>query len=359
MNIRLIGLIISIVLFVFLIFIKFQKKWKKRLILLASILLIMFTAFKYVVPLNRAPKPSGDKEVRTDQIYYKHKSQFPNMETGDGEREIPVSVWYPKDVSEKNHPLLLFSHGSFGVALSNETLFLELASRGYIVMSLDHPYHSFRTKLSDGKSVMVDFKFIQEVMTSKGSEDLEGTLKSLNNWLQIRLEDINYVLDKILDSEKDNYCENYIDTKRIVLSGHSLGGSAALAIGRERSQEISALVILESPFVTDIVGVEGDEYVFKESEYPLPILHFYSDSLYEKIPDITTYSMNDRLIKSGDPKYVNVHIEGVGHIGLTDMALVSPIITNIIDGGLNKRQAPETLLEINDYVLEFLKDYNN
>lgn len=319
----------------------------------------MFTAFKYVVPLKRAPKPSGDKEVRTDQIYYKHKSQFPNMETGDGKREIPVSVWYPKDVSEKNHPLLLFSHGSFGVALSNETLFLELASRGYIVMSLDHPYHSFRTKLSDGKSVMVDFKFIQEVMTSQGSEDLEGTLKSLNNWLQIRLEDINFVLDKILDSEKDNDYENYIDTKRIVLSGHSLGGSAALAIGRERSQEISALVILESPFVTDIVGIEGDKYVFKESEYPLPILHFYSDSLYEKISNITTYSMNDRLIKSGDPKYVNVHIEGVGHIGLTDMALVSPIITNIIDGGLNKRQAPETLLEINDYVLDFLKDYNN
>lgn len=126
-------------------------------------------------------------------------------------------------------------------------------------MSLDHPYHSFRTKLSDGKSVMVDFKFIQEVMTSQGSEDLEGTLKSLNNWLQIRLEDINYVLDKILDSEKDNDYENYIDTKYIVLSGHSLGGSAALAIGRERSQEISALVILKSPFVTDIVGIEGDK----------------------------------------------------------------------------------------------------
>lgn len=110
MNLRLIGLIISIVLFVFLLSTKFQKKWKKRLILLTSILLIMFTAFKYVVPLKRAPKPSGDKEVLTDQIYYKHKSQFPNMETGDGKREIPVSVWNPKDVSEKKSSIaLIFS----------------------------------------------------------------------------------------------------------------------------------------------------------------------------------------------------------------------------------------------------------
>jgi hypothetical protein len=90
----------------------------------------------------------------------------------------------------------------------------------------------------------------------------------------------------------------------------------------------------------------------------LPILHFYSDSLYEKIDEITTYAMNARMIKSKDPKFTNVHISGVGHIGLTDMALVSPMITNAIDGGLNKRHAPETLLEINTHVLEFLNKYN-
>lgn len=359
MNLWQISLIFSIVLFIFILFKKFQKKWKKGLLILASLLLVLFMTFKYTIPLNSAPKPSGDREVLTDKIYYSHKSALPEMLTSDHEREIPVSVWYPSDIGEQKLPLLLFSHGSFGVASSNETMFLELASRGYIVMSLDHPHHSFKTTLSDGKSVMVDFKFMQNVMASQGSEDLEGTLKSLNNWLQIRLEDINYVLDKLLDDENDNDYERNIDKNRIVLSGHSLGGSAALAIGRERSTEISSLIILESPFIADILGIEGNKYIFTDEEYPIPILHFYSDSLYEKIDEITTYTMNSRIIKSKDPKFTNVHISGVGHIGLTDMALVSPIITNLIDGGLNKRQAPETLLEMNEHVLEFLNKYND
>lgn len=359
MNLWLIGLIVSVVILLIILIKKFQKKWIKCLLIFASLCLVFFTAYHYIFPLTPAPQPIGDSEVLTDTVYYSHPSDFPEMLTSDQEREIPVSLWYPRDLGEQKHPLLLFSHGAFGIASSNETMFLELASRGYIVMSLHHPHHSFKTTLSNGKSVMVDFTFIRNVMTSQGSEDLEGTLYSLNTWLDIRLEDINFVLDRLLDDEKDNEYEGYIDQNRIVLSGHSLGGSAALAIGRERSEEISALVILESPFVKDIVGVEGDEYIFTEEEYPLPILHFYSDSLYEKVDDITTYSMNARTMKSKDPKFTTVHISGVGHLGLTDMALATPMITNFIDGGLNKRRAPETLLEINGHVVEFLDKYNN
>ena len=35
------------------------------------------------------------------------------------------------------------------------------------------------------------------------------------------------------------------------------------------------------------------------------------------------------------------------------MSLATPVITNLIDLGHNKRKAPETLLEINEYVLDF------
>jgi predicted dienelactone hydrolase len=37
--------------------------------------------------------------------------------------------------------VVVFSHGAFGVRNSNTTTFLELASRGFIVASIDHPYH--------------------------------------------------------------------------------------------------------------------------------------------------------------------------------------------------------------------------
>ncbi len=358
MLLRLIGLLLAVALFVFLIVKKFDKKWQKRLLLLASFVLILVMTFLYLFPLFPAPRPTGDQEVLTETIFFRHVSEFPEMLTSETEREIPVKVWYPEGAKAQGQPLFLFSHGSFGVADSNETLFLELASRGYVVMSLDHPYHSFMTTLSDGKRVTVDREFMQSVMSSQGSEDLIGTLESLKSWLEIRLEDCNYVLDKLLDEVEDHELETLIDRDRIVLSGHSLGGSAALAIGRERQDAIRGLVILEAPFVHEITGIEGDRYVFNEEEYPLPVLHVYSDALYSKIDEITTYGMNQKLIDSEDPKFVNEHLAGVGHIGLTDMALVSPVLTNLIDGRLNTRKAPETLLELNAYVLEFLGEYN-
>jgi predicted alpha/beta hydrolase family esterase len=268
-------------------------------------------------------------------------------------------VWFPKDAQAKSHPLFLFSPGSFGVAESNETLFLELASRGYVVVSMNHPYHSFSCKMSDGRNINMDEKFIQSVMTSQGSEDLPGTLSSFKEWLKVRIDDINTVLDCISDFQNDYDYEQYIDKERVVLSGHSLGGSAVLAVGRERAQEIKALAVLEAPFAADIVGIDKDRYIFTDQPYPLPVLHVYSDALYEKMDDITTYDMNTRLMKSDNPMYVNKHIKGVGHLGLTDMRLVTPVITYLMDGGLDTRPAAETLSELNEYVLDFLNIYNN
>ena len=208
----------------------------------------------------------------------------------------------------KSHPLFVFSHGSFGVGSSNETLFYELASRGYVVMSLDHPHHAFFSKLSSGKTVFVDRTFFSEVMNAQGSEDLQGTLESLNRWVDPRIEDIDFVLDKILDGTEDNVYENKIDTERIILSGHSLGGSAALAIGRERPEDIQGLVILEAPFVKDILGIEGGQYQFVKEEYPRPILHVYSDALWGKMDTITTYDLNAQLIKLNDPRFVSAYL---------------------------------------------------
>ena len=41
-----------------------------------------------------------------------------------------------------------------------------------------------------------------------------------------------------------------------------------LAIGRDRSNEVKALIILESPFVKDIIGIDNDKYIFIDGEYP-------------------------------------------------------------------------------------------
>lgn len=181
MNLRLISLIISVILFIFIIFKRFENKWFKGIMLLASFGLILFMAFQFVVPMTSPPRPSGGLEVSSDVVFYEHETKYPEMETGDGKREITVNIWYPKDLKENSQPLLLFSHGAFRVGKSNETMYLELASRGYIVMSLDHPHQSFITNLSNGSSIMADLNFIKSAMNTQGSNDLEETLKSLKS----------------------------------------------------------------------------------------------------------------------------------------------------------------------------------
>lgn len=352
-------LIVTIILFFITLFKKIRPRWKKFAILLTTLVASLVLAFKYLIPLNPAFQPSGNETVNVSNIYLTHPTAIPGMETNGDNREIPIKIWAPENLENKQHPILIFSHGSFGVAESNESLFLELASQSYIVVSLSHPHHSFFADMSDGSTIFVNPTFFNEVMQSQGANDLEATIESAQNWISIRLEDLNYVIDSILNQTFDHEITQAIDPNQIILAGHSLGGSAVLAIGRSRPETIQAVISLEAPFFADIIGIEGDEYVFTHEIYPVPILHIYSDALWGRLDDITTYEMNQRLINLDSPEFVNYHVEGSGHIGLTDMSLVSPIITNLLDGGLNTKPAEDKLLEINHQVLDFLNKYRS
>lgn len=348
-----IWILISAILLIALILViakKIRPFWKKLILIFLILVGILLSVFKFIFPLNEGPKPMGPYGVKNEKSYYIHKTEIPKMATSGSDREVPVSWWLPEDENTK-HPLVIFSHGSFGIEDSNSSLFEELASNGYIVASLGHPYHSFITSLSDGSDVYVDSSFFQSVMDSQGSENLEKTREGFNEWKSIRVEDISFVLDSILSDEKYS---SKIDQEKIFLSGHSLGGSAALEVGRNRANALLGIIALESPFFGDIVGIEGEKYLFSEKEYPLPVLHFYSDALWGKLDEITTYEMNQKLLESNNPKYVNVHVEGSGHIGLSELSLASPFLTNLFDNGMNSKPALEKIEEINKATLEFL-----
>lgn len=354
MNIWLILTIVFFVLFLFLLFKKVRPIWKKLLGLVLVIAGLLFSSSHYLFPFEKPLEASGPHKVETAYKYFKHQTEFKEMKTDAEEREIPVRIWYTKEVDQM--PLIIFSHGSFGTAESNESLFQELASHGYMVASLSHPHHAFESKLSDGKTISVDRKFLMDVMSSQGAKDLKKTMDSFKDWTGIRLEDVNFVVDSIVQEGANDDIFSKVDKNNLILSGHSLGGAVVLEVGRTRPELFNAVISLEAPFFGDITGISGDEYAFIEEEYPLPILHFYSDALWGKMQKITTYKQNQKYIDMNSPKFKNVHIEGTGHIGLTDMSLVSPVITNMIDQGMNTKEVYKKLKEINEATLEFLKE---
>lgn len=147
-----------------------------------------------------------------------------------------------------------------------------------------------------------------------------------------------------------------VDITKIGVMGHSLGGSAALGIGRIRD-DVSAIIALEFPFMCDIKGVKDGEFVFKNEIYPVPVLNVYSDSSWSILAYRPQYVENYTLLSNANATAFNVHISGVGHLTLTDLALTSPFLTRIFNGQKSTTDTEYCLKLINKICLEFFDCY--
>ena len=178
------------------------------------------------------------------------------------------------------YPLIVFSHGGISTKSSNESLYHELASNGYVVCSIDHTYHCLFTTDKEGHTTFIDKGYMQELFSEDAKSDRQQSYEYYQKWMKIRIGDINFVIDVILSEAEGHEADTVyqlVDTAKIGVMGHSAGGSAALGIGRMRD-DVGAVVALESPFMCDIEGVENGEFVFVDEVYPVPVLNVYSDS---------------------------------------------------------------------------------
>lgn len=300
--------------------------------------------------------------VLRENFYFTDKRRIETFAKDERCRELPVSFWYPdKYTEEKKCPLVIFSHGSIGVKESNETLYRFLAENGYVVCAIDHTYHSFSTRLSNGQKIPVSGTFMKEISIDNPNKYPKKSLVHFKKWMKLRIEDINFVLDFIIERANQN-TENLsvyemIDVTRIGALGHSMGGSAALGIGRER-KDVSAVISLEAPFLCDINGVdEKGNFLFNETEYPIPVLNIYSDSSWKHLREWKQYRKNAELLDIQSEKVENSYISGIGHFSLTDLSLTAPLLTMILDGKISKQKAEKILKKINIICLNFFNKH--
>ena len=350
--------ILALIGFFVFLFRKIRPLWKKLLGLLGSLIMVFVALFFFVFPPFGQIDSGVADEVESQIIYLKHETAYKEYETEKGQREIPVRVWCPKNNSKKNLPVLIFSHGSFGIDQSNEILFQQLAAKGYLVMSLSHPYHSFFTTLSDGKIINVDTAYMQEVLAQNQGLNYQERLDNYRKWVGLQVEDMAYLVDQLEDNQLESMINQPIDKDTIFLAGHSLGGAAALEIGRQEPQLFKGIVSLEAPFFGDIISADENQFNFIEEEYPLPVLQIYSDALWDKLPELgdSEYHTNVKLLDANQDKFINYHVTDVGHLGLTDLRVSSPFLTNLIDGNINSKDYEDVLDEINNQIFKFLED---
>lgn len=327
-----------------------------------SLILLICTGWLLLFPKVTPIETTGEYQIKREDCFYTDTSRLETYADDGSYRELPVSFWYPAEYQEmRSCPLAVFSHGSFGMKDSNETLYRELASYGYVVCSIDHTYQCFRTKLSNGKTVRVSGAFMKEIAADTPQDKPEQSMLHFDKWMNIRTKDINFVLDTVIEkvSEESGELSVYdlIDISRICVMGHSLGGSAALGVGRQRN-DIAAVISLEAPFLCDIQGVDDNgNFIFEQSEYPAPVLNVYSDASWEHLREWKQYEENARLLDMESNDIQNVYLSGIGHFSLTDLSLASPFLTFIFDGFKTNNAPEETLKKINGVCLMFLDSH--
>lgn len=338
-----------------------ETEYKTRTVVLRSVtaMLLVFIAVTpaLIFPQYILPEATGNYEVGTVQYTLVDESRIERYSNTGGYRKLNVECWHPKNADDK-YPLVVFSHGGLGTNTSNESLYIELASHGYMVCSIDHAYHSFWTKFEDGTVAWLSMDYFQELQREDAKTDKQQSYEYYQKWLGIRTDDINFVMDAILEKASNNADGVYslIDVENIGVMGHSLGGSAALAIPRQRD-DVDAVIALESPFLYDIVGVKNNEFVWLDEAYPVPVLNIYADASWSHLSEWAQYARNYELLSDSQARASNVHISGAGHFSLTDLPLASPLLVRLLEGGEATGDSEAYLPIVNKVCLEFFDRY--
>ena len=323
-----------------------------------TVLIFALTLPAIIFPQYKAMETTGEYQVATATYTYTDTKRVETYTDTGENRKLNVQMWYPEN-AQVTYPLIVFSHGGFGTKSSNETLYNELASYGYVVCSIDHTYQCLNTTDEDGNTTYVDGGYMQELSDENAKSNKQQSYDLYQKVMKIRTGDIDFVIDHILaEAEKNDSDAVYklVNKGKIGVMGHSLGGSAALGIGRMRD-DVGAVIALESPFMFDIEGVKDGEFVFEDEIYPVPVLNVYSDSSWSHLAEWPQYAKNYALLSDTNATAFNVHMSGVGHFTLTDLVLTSPFLTRMFNGQKSTTDTEYFIKTMNKICLDFFDSY--
>ena len=316
----------------------------KKLVIAIVVIAVLAIAIRIIIfpPVKEIPV-TGRYQISSEDYWVTEDKEDPYSKDGSY-RLLWVRKWYPLDCDESN-PVIIASHGSCGTIDNNVSLYRELASHGYIVLAVAHPGQAASVKYENGRKSGPSGEFMKEMSSLNPEEDPDKAYELFDKWMKLRTDDLNAVMDDWVSKEGET---------QFITEGHSLGGSAAYAMARIRTDVIGCIA-LESPFMYDIKGVESGEFIFDDSDYNVPLLNIYSDASYPHLREWKQYRNNARFLDSDKDLYTNIHYENVGHMGLCDLSLASPVLAAILDKGFQKVSAREQLTQINEDCLKWIK----
>lgn len=249
-------------------------------------------------------------------------------------------------------PVLVFSHGYTGIASSYTALLEDLASHGYAVMSIVHPYEAMAARLRDGRVVTVlDDKQqmrqgIRDVLAEWSREDetmaavtaapddrarerlmraylatLPRTTAALRRWV----DDTSLVLDRLarLPAGPAARLAGRLDLTSLGAFGHSMGGVTAAQFCAEERRCRAALNLDGIPQYGPLIDTPMNR----------PLLMAYSGRTGR-------LGASDVIYRRAARPYIRVDVAGTLHNDFGDLGLWGgPLAGRPLFGTLPPEQA--------------------
>lgn len=318
-----------------------------------------------------AEKPKNQKPTKflsgfsAELIYDIFKSKGIRLSLLDSIKQTP-SYSYDNAMfsrEQEEFPVLIFSPGFyFGMAPLYSAFMENLASQGYIVCSISHPYEQPFIRFTNGETAYLKKKRSQltylelwlayKLQFSKpdSPEALDHItrnylrkLKRFDVMLDLWMDDIQFVLDYFFDEKESGASEILVqkmNLNRIGTFGQSFGGAIAGQLCL-RDSRVSAGINLD--------GFQFGDLIDEPLKKPFMLIQ----SGYN---DLWNYG-NSTIFSHTEADYYFIDIPKARHLVFSDAALLPSVpLENRLDmlGDIN---GPQVLDNLNKAILEFFDIY--
>jgi predicted dienelactone hydrolase len=362
-----------------------QTDWPATASYLTVILLLLSSALPILLPVPYIPDPNGPLQVGTIIFELADESRKEIYSSVNKPRRFMVQIWYPAEPLPNNktapwmarsdifgpalsmylhfpsffldhlalsntpafldapiaetsrpYPIILFSHGWNGFNVQNSDQMIELASRGYVVISVNHTYGALVTIFPDGEII----KNNPTTLPDNVSEDEYeiAARKLAHQWAS----DLAYTLDNF--SSKCNFPSSSLDFEHVGVYGHSTGGGAAIQFCGFDPR--CKAVLGMDPFMQP-VSIEVIKNGLSQTAF-----FMFSQGWADLSDNRTNQLFNQFHLNLLDSKGA-ICINDTKHYDFTDLPLFSPIASQLgLKGPLNGKRVTEI---VNTYLIEFFE----
>ncbi len=385
---------IPIYLAILLLLLPFMRPtWSGRSVLytatVSMTLLVCGLAFCYTLPMFHVLSPTGPFPIATRTLYFVDPNrQETHPHTPHHNREVVVQVWYPSATRTGPHafyrqwketdfrstyqavlktdaildapiapgrfPVILFNHAWRGFRNRSSYILQELASQGFIVVGVSHPYNAAIVELHDGSRADGRTQVDLGDFYSKPTLTLEQRLNLAHNELRIQTDDDKFVLNEFtaIDHSATDPLAGHLDLTHVGAFGHSFGGSVSAELASEDQRVVSAIVldgVLHGPVAE--IGLPKPLFRIQAEAPEMPpgseLSPIQSTRVHAQMSILGETALAASFRKFGGYQVV---IRGIDHENFSDKGFFSPFHSLSGIGTLPQSRAATI---INAYVVAF------